>query len=342
MMRPSHGWPAIVVLLAFVPGAGAAERVEIVWPTPNPAWADGKPPGNYLQHAGSGEPESGAFGGVRSGGTQFHEGLDLKCLARDRRGEPLDSVFAAMAGVVRHVSASAGDSSYGRYIVLEHPDQTPGVYTLYAHLARIAPGLRPGDRVTRGQVIGTMGHSSGGYMIPVDRAHLHFEIGVMVTRGFQAWYDRRKFGSRNDHDLWNGMNLMGFDPLEFLNQWRAHRVDTFQDYFAHMETAVRVRIATHRAPDFVSRYPSLLTKPPAMGLVSGWEIRCNWTGIPFAWTPLSPSEVTGLPADQPLIVEVNADLLRREKSKSLAVSRRGTWVVGKDLETVLQQLFGLR
>lgn len=342
MMRPSHGCPAILAFLALTLGAGAAERLEIVWPTPNPAWADGRPLGDYLQHAGSGDPESGAFGGVRSGGTQFHEGLDMKCLARDRRGEPLDSVFAAMAGVVRHVSASAGDSSYGRYIVLEHPDQTPGVYTLYAHLARIAPGLRAGDRVTRGQVIGTMGHSSGGYMIPVDRAHLHFEIGVMVTREFQTWYDRRKFGSRNDHDAWNGMNLMGFDPLDFLNQWRAHRVDTIQDYFAHMETAVRVRIATHRMPDFVSRYPSLLTKPPVMGLVSGWEIRCNWTGIPFAWTPLTPGEVAGLATDVPLIVEAKADLLRREKSKSLAVSRRGGWTAGRDLEIVLQQLFGLR
>ena len=322
--------------------ARAADRVDFVWPTPNPAWVEGRPLGDYLQHAGSGDPESGAFGGVRSGGTQFHEGLDIKCLARDRRGEPLDSVFAAMSGVVRHISASAGDSSYGRYIVLEHPDQSPAVYTLYAHLARIAPGLRAGERVTRGQAIGTMGHSSGGYSIPVDRAHLHFEIGVMVTRDFQAWYDRRKFGSRNDHDLWNGMNLMGFDPLDFLNQWRARRVATFQDYFNRMEPAVRVRIATHRTPDFVARYPALLTKEAPMGLVSGWEIKFNWTGIPFAWTPLAANEVLGLPPDQPRIFDVNQDLERRERSKTLVVSRHGAWTVGKDLETVLQQLFGLR
>jgi murein DD-endopeptidase MepM/ murein hydrolase activator NlpD len=133
--------------------AHAAERVDIVWPTPNTAWADGRPLADFAQHAGSGDPESGTFGGVRSGGGQFHEGLDIKCLARDRRGEPTDNVFAAMAGVVRHINSSAGDSSYGRYIVLEHPDQSPAVYTLYAHLARIAPGLREGATVTRGQVI---------------------------------------------------------------------------------------------------------------------------------------------------------------------------------------------
>jgi murein DD-endopeptidase MepM/ murein hydrolase activator NlpD len=281
------------------------------------------------------------FGGVRSGGTQFHEGIDIKCLSRDRRGEPLDSVFAAMTGVVRHINTNAGDSSYGRYIVIEHPAQTPAVYTLYAHLARIAPGVREGAPVSRGQVIGLMGHSSGGYMIPVARAHLHFEIGLMATRDFQSWYDRRKFGSRNSHGAWNGMNLMGIDPVDFLNAWRAHRVDSFQDYFSHLPAAVRLRIPTHRVPDFITRYPSLLTKPIPLGGVAGWEIRCAWTGLPIAWTPLSPLEVMGLPPEQPRLVDVDAALVRRERSKSLAVMRRGTWTVGKDLETILQQMFGL-
>ncbi len=327
---------------AAVASAPAADRVEIVWPTPNTAWADGRPLADYAQHAGSGDPESGTFGGVRSGGAQFHEGIDLKCLARDRRGEPLDSVFAAMSGVVRHINSSAGDSNYGRYIVLEHPEQTPAVYTLYAHLARIASGLREGASVTRGQVLGVMGHSSGGYMIPVDRAHLHFEIGLMVTRDFETWYQRRKFGSHNDHGAWNGMNLMGFNPLDFLNAWRAHRVDTFQDYLTHQPTAVIIRLATHRVPDFITRYPSLLTKPLPLGGVAGWEIRCNWTGVPIAWTPLTSLEVMGLAPDQPQFVEVNTDLIKHERSKSIVVSRRGVWSAGKDLETVLQQLFGLR
>jgi len=329
-----------LLLLAGTVARGA-ERVELAWPTPNPAWAEGRPLGDFLQHAGSGDPESGGYGGVRSGGAQFHEGLDLKCISRDRRGEPADNVLAAMAGVVRHVSASAGDSSYGRYIVLEHPDQTPAIYTLYAHLARIAPGLKAGDRVTRGQVLGVMGHSSGGYVIPRDRAHLHFEMGVMVTRNFQAWYDRRKFGSTNDHSLWNGMNLMGFDPLDFYNRWRAGKVDSVQDYLTQMPLAVRLRLATRRVPDFVLRYPSLLTKPlPAA--VAGWEIKFDWTGMAFAWTPLSDLEAVGLTPEKPKIVEVDTAVVHRNRSKSLVVSRRTGWTVGKDLETVLQQLFELR
>lgn len=335
-VRGLCGW---VLLVAAA--ARGAERLALVWPTPNTAWAEGRPIGAILQDTGTGDPESGGFGGVRSSGSQFHEGIDIKCVARDRRGEPLDSVFAAMDGVVRYINTVAGDSSYGRYIVLEHPDVTPAVYTLYAHLARVAPELRIGGRVARGQTLGTMGHSAGGYTIPKERAHLHFEIGVVVTRNFQGWYDRQRFGSRNEHGIWNGMNLMGLDPLAVFNDWRAHRISTVQDCFARMETVVRLRVATMRVPDFVQRYPSLLTKPRPLGPVGGWEIRFNWSGIPFAWTPLTAAEVAGLPVERPQIVEVNTAVERRERSKSLAVAHRGGgWSTGRDLEIVLEQLFG--
>ncbi len=332
----------IVALVAFAAGAVAADRIELSWPTPNPAWAEGKSIGDFVQHAGSGDPVSGTFGGVRNGGVQFHEGLDISALVRDRRGEPVDNVMAAMAGVVRHISANPGGSNYGRYVVLEHPDVSPAVYTLYAHLARIAPGLSLGGRVNRSQALGTMGHSSGATPIPLSRSHVHFEIGVMVTNDFQSWYQRKKFGSHNDHGIWNGMNLMGIDPLELFNHWRTGKINSVQDYFSTMETAVRVRIATRRTPDFVLRYPALVTKALPMGLVAGWEIQFNWTGVPFAWTPLNATEVVALPYEQPRLTEVNAELEKRQRSRSLGVDRRGALVVGKDLETVLQQLFGLR
>jgi len=342
MMRPAPGmlWTLLGLLPVNVGTAG--ERTEFTWPTPHPAWNEGRPAASFLQHAGSGDPASGGFGGVRSGGIKFHEGTDITPVGRDRSGEATDPIFAAMTGVVRHINTSAGDSGYGRYIVLEHPEQTPAIYTLYGHLARIAPGLRAGERVARGQVIGTMGRSAGGYAIPKERAHLHFETGVMVTRDFQTWYARRKFGSPNEQGLWNGMNLMGFDALDFLRLWREKRVDNFEDYFKQMKPVVTLRIATMVTPDFVIRYPTLLTKERPLGPLAGWEIKFNWTGVPFAWTPLTLNEVVGLPRDQPRILAVDADEERRQRSKALVVSRGGNWSVGKDLETVLQQLFGLR
>lgn len=331
------------LLLGSVLAATAcAQRLELVWPTPATAWSKGLPSNELLQHAGSGDPGSGGYGGVRSGGSQFHEGIDIRPVARNRSGEPLDPVFAVMPGTVRHVNAVTGNSSYGRYIVMEHPEQSPAIYTLYAHLARISPEVRVGGSLAAGAVLGTMGHSAGGYVIPRSRAHLHFEMGVVLTRDFQAWYDRQGFGSRNEHGMWNGMNLMGLDPLDFFNAWRDRRIRSAQDYFNQIEPVVRLRIATLRIPDFVRRYPSLLTAPLPLGPVGGWEIRFNWSGIPFSWTPLTAADVAGLPREQPRLIEVDAAVERRQRSRSLAVLRRGAWTVGPDLETVIELVFGLR
>lgn len=340
-MRAGNRWNALLAWLSVTALAWAG-GFHFTWPTPNPAFEAGKGIEAFLQQAGSGDPASGGYGGVRSGGKQFHEGLDLKPMKRDRRGEPLDDVMAAIDGVVRHVSTVAGNSSYGRYIVLEHPGVTPAIYTLYAHLNRIAPGIRVGSEVRAGQVIATMGHTAGGYIIPRDRAHVHFEMGVMITRSFQRWYDAQKFGSRNEHGVWNGMNLMGFDPLEFLAEWRRGKVADVEDYFEQMAPVVRVRVATKRVPDFVHRYPSLLKAPLPAGGVAGWEISFERSGIPFAWTPLKWNDVLGMPTDRPQIIDVDAERMRRFPCKTLAVSRRGRWLAGRDLDTVLEQLFGFR
>jgi murein DD-endopeptidase MepM/ murein hydrolase activator NlpD len=320
--------------------AGWAERIEISWPTPNEAWAKGRGYESWVQPTVSGEPTSGLWGSVRSSGTQFHEGLDIKPVARDKRGEPLDKVTAAMDGVVRNISSRPGDSNYGRYIVVEHPGVSPAVYTLYAHLARIEPGVLEGTRIQRGQVLGTMGHSSNGN-IPADRAHLHFEIGLMLTQDFPAWYAWKKFGSPNQQGLWNGMNLMGIDPRDFLEKWRGRRVDDFEQYFARLDSAVRLRVVTTRVPDFIRRYPALLRKP-IDGLVGGWEVQCDVTGLPFAWTPLSPVQVAGLRANSVEILSVDNAALRAFRGKSLIRTRSGSATPGPDLTTMLQLVFGLR
>jgi len=331
------------LIAAMLVASAHAQRIDIGWPTPNPAYFEGKPIADFIQPTAAGETESGLFGCRRSGGAQFHEGLDLKPLNRDRHGEPTDPIFAAMNGVVRYVGHVPGNSNYGRYIVLEHPEVEPAIYTLYAHLAAIAPGLNAGDSVTRGQVIGTMGRSSSTQAIPRERAHMHFEMGVMLTRDFESWFDWKKFGGHNQQGIWNGMNLYGFDPLDFFNEFRARKVDTFRDYFAHLPTAVRLRIATRRIPDYVQRYPALLAKPlPADGLIGGWEVCVNETGLPFSLTPLTPMETMGLSPDEVRVLEVDAPLLKQHRCKSLVVSKRGNYAIGRDLLEVLQLVFGLR
>jgi murein DD-endopeptidase MepM/ murein hydrolase activator NlpD len=322
--------------------AGPAAPFEIVWPTPNTAWLDRRPIADYLQATVSGDPASGGFGSVREDGAQFHEGIDLKPVARDAAGEPTDKIFAALPGIVRHVSDRPGDSNYGRYIVIEHPAVTPAVCTLYAHLRSIAPGIRPGVTVALGQPIAVMGRSEGGSGIPKERAHLHFEIGLRVTDNFQRWYDRQKFGSPNEHGVWHGYNLMGLDPLDFLEQYRARRVNDLAGYFAQMTPVVRVRVATRQVPDFAARYPSLLTRPapPDGAALAGWDIECNMTGLPFRWTPLAAADVLGLRDGEARIMVSDDAALAAYRGKSLVVTRAGKKAPGKDLETLLEQLFG--
>jgi hypothetical protein len=109
-----------------------------------------------------------------------------------------------------------------------------------------------------------------------------------------------------------------------------------------MKAEVRLRIATRKVPDFIERYPSLLTAPLPAGPVDGWEIACDWTGLPFAWRPLSSLEVAGMANNQVTILEVDRTAVVQHRAKVLVRPHRGGYVPGHDLEPVLQQLFGLR
>jgi murein DD-endopeptidase MepM/ murein hydrolase activator NlpD len=264
--------------------------VQIIWPTPNPGFINGANMSTWIQDTGTGDPDSGLFGCVRDDEHKFHEGIDIKCVQRDRTGEPLDPIYAAMAGKVVYISNASGNSSYGRYIVLEHPGTDAPVYTLYAHLAAIQPGVEVGKDVYAGQVIARMGHSAVP-PIPRERAHMHFEVGVRLTDNFQPWYNSKGYGSPNLHGLYNGMNLTGFDELAFFEAVKAGKFHGFNSYIRALPTAFTLRITTSEVPDYVHRYPGLLTKPVPQAGVAGWDIEFTWYGLPKQWTPLA----TGTP-----------------------------------------------
>src|SRR6202795_4526555 len=88
---------------------------------------------------------SGTFGCVRSDGHQMHEGLDIKCVQRDRHGEPIDPVMATADGVVAYINNRPSLSNYGRYIVIFHKINGIEIYSLYAHLSAVRQGLKIGQ-----------------------------------------------------------------------------------------------------------------------------------------------------------------------------------------------------
>src|SRR5690606_27035798 len=95
----------------------------------------------------------------------------------------------------------------GRYIVVEHWWGGSPYYSLYAHLAEA--WADSGADVRQGDLLGRMGYTGVG--INKARAHLHLEIGLLLSESFQEWYDRTYNDGRNYHGCFNGRNLAGVD-----------------------------------------------------------------------------------------------------------------------------------
>ena len=92
------------------------------------------------------------------GGYRFHAGVDLAAAT----GTP---VAATREG---RVTSAGWNGGYGVLVSIAHEGM---VETRYAHLSAVA--VRPGDRVSRGQIIGYVG-STGRSTGP----HLHYETRV--------------------------------------------------------------------------------------------------------------------------------------------------------------------
>jgi len=105
-------FPSFVFACAIVASAHAQ---MFILPTPNRALvADGALSEKYLVGT-IGKPwESGGYGCVRSEGYKMHEGLDIRCTQRDKRGEPIDPIVASAAGIVVYINTKPGLSNYGR------------------------------------------------------------------------------------------------------------------------------------------------------------------------------------------------------------------------------------
>ncbi|CAM4199678.1 M23 family metallopeptidase [Pseudoalteromonas byunsanensis] len=92
------------------------------------------------------------------GYTRLHAGLDF--------GAPLGTpIFAAGNGIIEKVGWGGG---FGNRVLIQHGQ---GYHTLYAHLDRFADGLKLGDKVAQGQVIGYLGNTGLS-----QARHLHYEV----------------------------------------------------------------------------------------------------------------------------------------------------------------------
>lgn len=314
---------------------------NIYWPTPNDKFFKGSDIDELLQPTQSGKLKSALFGCVRKGGQRFHEGIDLKPIGRNRRGEATDAIFAIMDGTIAHVNRVPGNSSYGRYVVIEHLAQDVAVYTLYSHLAKIHKPIQAGAKVNGGAPIGIMGRSAGGYAIPKSRAHLHFEIGLRKSDAFDDYYSWRKLRGKNHHGNLNGLNLVGMDPLHFFTSVRDGEFRNFQSYIDALPTAFTMRVATRSVPDFVTRYPQLVDRKINVKDIVGWEIAFTWYGLPKRWTPLQQENVPTNTEGTLSLISYDTTVFAGKCRDTLRFNG-DTLSLGKSFKADIQLLFGFR
>jgi len=286
-------------------------------------------PGEELKFFAPTAPEkpwtSGSFGCVRNDGWRMHEGLDIKHLQTDRRGEPTDPVMATADGTVVYFNTKSGLSNYGRYIILRHLIEGLEIYSLYAHLSVVQPGLKIGDTVKAGTVIGTMGRTSSAEAIAKDRAHVHFELNLFVNDNFAAWFKKNSPGERNDHGIWNGQNMLGLDPREiFIAEHSPVKKFSLLEFVRGQTELCRVTV---RAKNFsyLRHYPALVLKNSIADRegVAGYEIALNYNGVPFALLPRAESELKSKSKFQ--LISVNDPVAKATPCRKLVSQRSGRW-----------------
>ena len=137
-----------------------------------------------------------------------------------------------------------------------------------------------------GKVLGVMGHSSTNETaIPKERAHLHFEVGLLLSEKFQAWYDAEEDnrGTPNQHGIFNGQNLMGFDPTLLLARSSTNVLTALRSQPVALAVVLPVTdsapVCVIAAPDCSARLPVAVEAATANAVVSRR----------FTFAPLKPT-----------------------------------------------------
>lgn len=337
ILHPFMPHPKSIFLLALLlASAPLAWALDLTFPTKNRALLQGNSEGFYMfidrefQGVKSTPWEGGRYGYVRdpkvtSGGvvyTRFHEGVDIQPLERSSEGEPLDLVTAAAAGRVVHVSENPRFSNYGRFVVIEHRWDGCPYYSLYAHLN--SAGVRIGQQVVQGEVLGRLGYTGDG--IDRRRAHLHFEVNLLLSHDFEPWHQLVYPSEVNRHGLYNGLNLAGMDTGRLLLAAHQSPGLTIPAFLAGETVAFKAVVPATDKFVLAKLYPWLV-HGSAAGAKS-WEIAFAGSGLPVRLEPRTdavsqPTITSATPSKFPLSYVTKGYVSGTSKSPSLTPSGRG-------------------
>ncbi len=269
---------------------------------------------------------AGSFGCVRSSGYQFHEGADIRSIARDKRNEPTDPVLCTADGWVVHTNRKAGLSNYGKYVVVGHKVEGLEIYSIYAHLSRVNDEWKPGKWIAKGAQIGIMGRTSNTRQrISKERAHLHFEITLLANHEFPDFFKKKYPKGRNDHGIWNGQNLIGIDPAEVFRAQAASPAGfKLRDYLREQAPLFKLRV--HQTEfAWIKRYRPLILRSPELSheQVDGYEIAFNYGGLPYQ---LKPIAIENPPAGEPWeLIHVDEAVYQKHPCRKLVIKTGAKW-----------------
>lgn len=331
--------PLLFFALAISSGLTAVhlQGQSFLLPTPNRALLEKDGEARYFVGTVGRTWSSGTYGCVRSDGAQFHEGLDIRAVQRDKAGEATDPVLTTLDGVVAYINSKPSLSNYGIYVVIRHRVEGLEFYSTYAHLASTVAGLKAGQSVRVGERIGTVGRTANTRQgISKDRAHLHFEINFRLTDRYVAWHQANLKGARNDHGEWNGRNFLGIDPAPVLREGAGAGFNLVRHLRSQRELC-RVLIRepnlswARRCPALVANNPRALREG-----IAGYEVSLNANGLPFLLIPRAASELAG--KDRIRLLSVNAAEASRLPCRKIVRQRNGRWELGANGSSLVSLL----
>lgn len=294
---------------------------------------------NYFIPTVMGDWSSGTFGCVRSSGNQLHEGLDIRSHTRDKKGEATDPVLCTAPGTVVHLCSNPANSNYGRYIVVQHNIDGIEIYSLYAHLGSIAPGITNNTPVQQGTPLGIIGRSTNTKeRISQARAHLHFELSLYLNPYFTQWFDEN-YPNQIHQNGFHGWNLAGLDPWEIIKAEQKGKFNLAD--FIRRDQEELCRVLIHKKTfSFAYRYPRLvlINQPGEQEGIVAWEVFFNYNGVPYRIIPRSSSEIKGKTTGTYTLLHVNEAEQSKNPARHFLTVSNGKWKLTNKFISYLDQI----
>jgi hypothetical protein len=123
-----------------------------------------------------------------------------------------------------------------------------------------------------------MGYTGTG--LNRERAHLHLELNLLLSREFESWYNAFFRNDPNHNGIYNGMNLAGLDIARLYLALHKDPSLSIPEFLGREETFYKVTVPKARHFDLPKLY-SWMLGTGSQNEKSSWEISFAQSGVPL-------------------------------------------------------------